>query len=312
MKLTLLLSYVLRVSLVISVLLLILFDSWIVAVAVLPVLALDYYLHKTSTKKVMTGLFVILLVIQIIVFGILGIKFMLFEEESNYFLESLKSPEIGGNGFVDQMKASYNDLSFGNISSRVHSLRYSASKAIVDGAKKSMHHSLGVVDKTLSQYRYITDLISLFGDKGAIPYADTDAWNQQGSAAVIRSVFGVVPNTTFPDLRPRSRKEVRTSLRRIFEDLPSEAFSDKYVNPCWETEIKSNMKNDIEATIYKGVDVEISQEHALHCLPAFYILGQPKSGTTDLYSRLSRHHDIHSPKKKEVSLFCNDIYIHFV
>jgi hypothetical protein len=307
MKWTLLLSYCLRVSLLICAGLLVMFDSWAIALAIIPVLVLDYYMHRTSTRKVMMGLFVMLLLVQVIVLGILGIKFMLFEEEESFFLESLKGPDTGhdGNSFVNQMKATYTDISSGKISSvsGVNSLRHSASKAILDRAK-SVHHSLGAVDKTLPQYLHVTDLISLFGEKGAMTFKEEDegTWQQQKSSTVIHSAFGVLPNTSFSDLRPRATPEVRAALERVLDTLPASGFSDKYLNPCWETEAKSNIEKEIKKVSYKSAARETARGAELHCLPAFYLLGQPKSGTTDLYSRLVRHHDIHSPKKKEVSI----------
>jgi len=269
---------------------------------------------------VMMGLLVMLFVVQLLVLFILGIKLMLFEEESSYFLESLKGPETGRGGFVDQMKASYTDISAGNIASGVKSLRYSASKALVDHAKL-VHHSLGAgVDKTLSQYLHATDLISLFGDKSggsgplSIGMSEDEEWSQQNSSTVIHSAFGELPNTTFPDLIPRSRQQVRASLAGIFSAIPAGGFSDQYLNPCWEEDsdgksrdikLKYDLKKELKkASIHNqgpGTREGEGTAHSPHCLPAFYLLGQPKSGTTDLYSRLTRHHDIHAPLKKEVS-----------
>lgn len=314
MKITLVLSYLLRVSLLISSCLLVMFDSWGIAIAILPMLALDYYIHKTSTQKVMMGLFVMLLVVQMLVMGILGIKFMMFEDEESIFLESLNSPD---SGFVDQVRASYADMRSGKvkISSGVQSLRYSASKAIADRAK-TVQHSLGATNQTLSQYLHVTELISLFGEKTGQGVTAEGA--QDDSAAVIRSAFGVLPNTTFPDLRLLTSAEVRGRLSRIFGALPAGGFSDKFVNPCWETEAVGEKEwdsaRDLQTDVKKKshqtakevaaaatATGEGSDRRRLHCLPAFHLLGQPKSGTTDLYSRLARHHDIHSPRRKEVS-----------
>lgn len=289
MKWTLILSYCLRVSLLFSACVLVTFDSWVIALAILPVLVLDFLVHRTSTRKVMMGLFVVLLVVQTLVLGILGIKFMLFEDEESFFLESLKSPDTGHDSisFVEQMKSSYTDISSGNIASGVHSLRDSASRAIVDRAK-SAHHSLVAVDKTLGQYLHVTDLINLFGDKGAAIASGEEIWSEQNSSTVIRAAFGELPDSTFTDLRRRSATEVRSNLAGLFSTLPATGFSDKYLNPCWETPALTSAEGSKDGG------------SGLHCMPGIHLLGQPKSGTTDLYSRLSRHHDIHAPKKKEV------------
>lgn len=301
------------------------FDSWAIALAILPVLVLDFCIHRTGTRKVMMGLLVMLLVVQALVVFILGIKFMLFEEESSYFLESLKGPESSGRrGFVDQVKASYTDISAGNIASGVKSLRYSASKALVDQVK-TVHHSLRV-DKTMSQYLHVTDLISLFGDKKSTGSSGSgsgllslgegwdEEWRQQSASTVIHSAFGVLPNTTFPDLLPVSSQQVRASLPGVFSAIPATGFSEQYLNPCWEgvaaeDEAAGAMDGDKDRDRDSKVK-KVRKKHGsagLHCLPAFYLLGQPKGGTTDLYSRLTRHHDIHAPGKKEVGQFISTL-----
>jgi hypothetical protein len=297
---TLALSYVLRATLVVSAALLVMFDSWLIALCILPVLALDYLIHKSSTKKVMMGLFVMLVVVQTLVLGILSVKFMMFEDEMSFFKQSLHGPDTG---FVDQVRASYSDMRAGNVVSGVKSLQYSASKAIVDQTKGVRLKVETTLDKTLSKNLHVTDLISLFGDMGDGSRLTTDmsdgGQSNMDSASVIRSAFGVLPSTNFPDLRNRSTTEVRMRLAGIFGALPAAGFSDKYLNPCWEAEVKPDFHKEIKKISYSKAAGE--GKETLHCLPAAYLLGQPKSGTTDLYARLGRHHDIHHPQKKEVS-----------
>jgi hypothetical protein len=137
------------------------------------------------------------------------------------------------------------------------------------------------------------------------------------------SLFGDLPSNDFPDLKYRSPEVVRQTLSRIFHEIPSQ-FDSHFKNPCWivpETETKSlsaNMKTNLrsrkmkskvpedlhhldseEATNTEGAE----EDHlsGLTCLPYFYILGQPKAGTSDLWSRLTSHPEIHPPQKKEVS-----------
>ncbi|KAL7640341.1 UNVERIFIED_CONTAM: hypothetical protein RMT77_008605 [Armadillidium vulgare] len=64
------------------------------------------------------------------------------------------------------------------------------------------------------------------------------------------------------------------------EDKPS--FIKGLKNPCW---------------------YDKSSKKSLKCLPYFFILGQPKSGTTDLYKRLVYHPDIIPPVLKGVNFW---------
>ena len=90
---------------------------------------------------------------------------------------------------------------------------------------------------------------------------------------------GWLPLSSTPDLRYRSREEVRQGLERVFQELPSSGFLSSYRNPCWH-------EHDGDAQFY--------------CLPYAYILGQPKCGTTDLFSRLGHHPQVTLPKRKEI------------
>ena len=106
------------------------------------------------------------------------------------------------------------------------------------------------------------------------------------SVGVLERVFGRreeeegwLPPSSAPDLRYRSREEVRQGLERVFKELPSHGFLSSYRNPCWK-------EHDGDAQFY--------------CLPYAYILGQPKSGTTDLFSRLGHHPQVALPKRKEI------------
>ncbi|XP_071948202.1 carbohydrate sulfotransferase 15-like isoform X2 [Antedon mediterranea] len=75
-----------------------------------------------------------------------------------------------------------------------------------------------------------------------------------------------------------SELDIPTSLRhiigkQILQSIP-QVFSSKFKNPCWET------------------------KQSLRCLPYFYVAGMPKSGTTDLFSKINSHPDVvHSVKE---------------
>jgi hypothetical protein len=93
---------------------------------------------------------------------------------------------------------------------------------------------------------------------------------QTFSSHLLQNLIGPLLEVDFPDLAYRSDDEVRLRLRKIFSELPVNGFDRRYKNPCWES----------------------SGAHELACLPYAYILGQPKSGTSDLFMRLTGHEKI--------------------
>ena len=44
------------------------------------------------------------------------------------------------------------------------------------------------------------------------------------------------------------------------------------------------------------------------CLPAFYVIGPEKAGTTDVFSRISAHPDVFAPKSKEIAFWSLRIF----
>lgn len=103
--------------------------------------------------------------------------------------------------------------------------------------------------------------------------AISGAWNEH-SKALLNSTFGLLPDTDFPDLLYYSKHEIQSRFPRIFKELPKGGFNDKFKNPCWQHEDEGE------------------EPGALACLPYAYVLGQPKSGTSDLYERLKGHGDV--------------------
>ncbi|XP_011662499.2 carbohydrate sulfotransferase 15-like isoform X2 [Strongylocentrotus purpuratus] len=61
-------------------------------------------------------------------------------------------------------------------------------------------------------------------------------------------------------------------IQEVFDALPDE-FLPGYKSPCWV--IRTNAK-----------------DNKIRCLPYFYILGTPKSGTSDLWDKISGHPDV--------------------
>ncbi|KAM6067076.1 carbohydrate sulfotransferase 15 isoform 1-T3 [Chlamydotis macqueenii] len=116
-----------------------------------------------------------------------------------------------------------------------------------------------------------------------------------------------------PDL-----EELRKQEPHMFSVIPNK-FLPNSKNPCWYEEYRGNTTTDPYATnsyalyskrfrtifdylrkvfwnhLYHYKD----KHYRLRCLPHFYIIGQPKCGTTDLYDRLRLHPDVRFSAIKE-------------
>ena len=111
-----------------------------------------------------------------------------------------------------------------------------------------------------------------------------------------------------------------TNLSHYLTALSSiipQKFSSTYRSPCWETPIHLSTQQQHELTMLNDGKKSISTltehlyqtilESALHqknnrslmCLPAFFLAGFPKSGTTTLHSILYKHYMISKPGFKE-------------
>lgn len=86
----------------------------------------------------------------------------------------------------------------------------------------------------------------------------------------------------FPDLRYRSPEEVRGKHKLLFSELPQLGFIPHIKNPCWQLADEAAVAGHSRSVI----------EPKLACLPYAYVLGQPKSGTSDLYERMKPHQNI--------------------
>jgi hypothetical protein len=91
------------------------------------------------------------------------------------------------------------------------------------------------------------------------------------SRAFLNQTFGELPATDFPDLRYYTKDEIHARFPTIFQELPPGGFDARYKNPCWHV---------------------VDRSERLACLPYAYVLGQPKSGTSDLFERLKGHNDV--------------------
>ncbi|XP_057681194.1 carbohydrate sulfotransferase 15-like [Corythoichthys intestinalis] len=108
------------------------------------------------------------------------------------------------------------------------------------------------------------------------------------------------------------------SERHMFSVIPRQ-FLPGFRNPCWHEEYAGNINSDpYSANLYarysrsfravfqhlrsafpKHLFSRDGKLYRIRCLPYFYIIGQPKCGTTDLYDRLRLHPDVKFSTFKE-------------
>uniref|UniRef100_A0A3P9H9Y6 Sulfotransferase n=1 Tax=Oryzias latipes TaxID=8090 RepID=A0A3P9H9Y6_ORYLA len=104
----------------------------------------------------------------------------------------------------------------------------------------------------------------------------------------------------------------------MFSVIPNK-FLPGIKNPCWYEEYTGNRTSDpyrtnmygrysrrfrtvfqhLRSSFHKHLFYRNKKIYRMRCLPYFYIIGQPKCGTTDLYDRLRRHPDVKFTTFKE-------------
>lgn len=132
---------------------------------------------------------------------------------------------------------------------------------------------------------------------------------------VVKTIASKVEFTSrqLPDMKALVHSEPH-----MFSVIPRE-FLPNVKNPCWYKEHAGNITADpYRANLYARYSRRFRtvfenlrnafREHLYHrkgkyyrmqCLPYFYIIGQPKCGTTDLYDRLRLHPDVRFTTFKE-------------
>ncbi|MEQ2227954.1 hypothetical protein ILYODFUR_003694 [Ilyodon furcidens] len=101
----------------------------------------------------------------------------------------------------------------------------------------------------------------------------------------IKSKVGFRSSRQLPELKALMRSDPH-----MFSVIPRK-FLPGLKNPCWYEEFTGNITTDpykMNLRLYR-----------MRCLPYFYIIGQPKCGTTDLYDRLRLHPDVKFTTFKE-------------
>ncbi|XP_058650449.1 carbohydrate sulfotransferase 15 isoform X2 [Onychostoma macrolepis] len=132
---------------------------------------------------------------------------------------------------------------------------------------------------------------------------------------VVRSIAAKVR------FRARRVPDVSELIRleeHMFSVVPQH-FLPEVKNPCWFEELRGNVSTDPYGSnlfgrsfrqiqlIFEQLSGSFRQRLTRHdgklqrlrCLPYFYIIGQPKCGTTDLYERLRLHPDVRLTLPKE-------------
>uniref|UniRef100_A0A8D0BB69 Sulfotransferase n=1 Tax=Salvator merianae TaxID=96440 RepID=A0A8D0BB69_SALMN len=128
----------------------------------------------------------------------------------------------------------------------------------------------------------------------------------------------IASNIEFIDRRLPDMEDLKKQETHMFSVIPNK-FLPNSKNPCWYEEYGGNTSRDPYATnsyalyskrfrtifdylrkvfwnhLYHYQD----KHYRLRCLPHFYIIGQPKCGTTDLYDRLRLHPDVRFSAIKE-------------
>ncbi|KAK9965998.1 hypothetical protein ABG768_005052 [Culter alburnus] len=131
-------------------------------------------------------------------------------------------------------------------------------------------------------------------------------------------VRSIGTKVTFRARRVPAVSELLDFDPHMFSVIPPHFLPD-VKNPCWYEELRGNVSADpygsnlfgrlssnmriaferLSATFKKQLILRNGKLQRLRCLPYFYIVGQPKCGTTDLYERLRLHPDVHLTPPKE-------------
>ncbi|XP_018616360.2 carbohydrate sulfotransferase 15-like isoform X1 [Scleropages formosus] len=137
-------------------------------------------------------------------------------------------------------------------------------------------------------------------------------------ASIKLVVKTIVSKVEFSSRQVPDLKDLIQSEPHLFSVIPRQ-FLPNVKNPCWYEEHLGNLSSDpYGSNLYARYSRRFRtvfdylrsafREHLHHlgerhyrmrCLPYFYIIGQPKCGTTDLYDRLRLHPDVRFTTFKE-------------
>uniref|UniRef100_A0A3P9KJN9 Sulfotransferase n=1 Tax=Oryzias latipes TaxID=8090 RepID=A0A3P9KJN9_ORYLA len=118
--------------------------------------------------------------------------------------------------------------------------------------------------------------------------------------------------------RVPDKKEVSETDLNLFSVIPPQ-FLPNIKSPCWYEEVSGEVRADpykknrfclrsksfrntcdrLGASFHQHLSHKGGKQFRLRCLPYFYIIGQPKCGTTDLFHRLLMHPEVKFNSIKE-------------
>ncbi|TRY91967.1 hypothetical protein DNTS_024555 [Danionella cerebrum] len=143
--------------------------------------------------------------------------------------------------------------------------------------------------------------------------------SSMGDYSALRDlVRRIVAKVDFLGRRVPDLGEVREKEPSIFSAIPRK-FLPYLKNPCWYERFFGNITanpyrknlytlyskrfqaiyNHLHRAFPAHLHQRAGRQYRLRCLPFFYIIGQPKCGTTDLYDRLRLHPEVHFTTMKE-------------
>ncbi|KAL4640155.1 carbohydrate sulfotransferase 15 isoform X1 [Arapaima gigas] len=137
-------------------------------------------------------------------------------------------------------------------------------------------------------------------------------------ASIKLAVKAIVSKVQFTSRQVPDLKELIQSEPHLFSVIPRQ-FLPNVKNPCWYEEHSGNMSSDpygsnlyarysrrfrtifdyLRSAFWEHLHRRGERHYRMRCLPYFYIIGQPKCGTTDLYDRLRLHPDVRFTTFKE-------------
>jgi hypothetical protein len=232
--------------------------QWQYAVLLVPVFLVDACLPNGSKANPFVNMFKFYLIFQ-------GVAFW-FINSSDLFSIPLHNLEMDQN-FQKQV-VNANNMLRGVSKMTIDSMK--SLTGIDSGFSITHSHSVGI-----RKYDGLVFPVKIESNSGLHP--EMNALSRD----LIGKTFGQLFPTNFPDLRFHSKAEVQRRFSQIFSELPEKGFDPSFKNPCW------NRRN-----IHEDDASNLRREGLLVCLPYAYLLGQPKSGTTDLFERIGNHPDI--------------------
>ena len=163
----------------------------------------------------------------------------------------------------------------------------------------------------------VTDEVSLSTKRDRDLNAVTAADLVSSQAAVQPSVSTEVCNNFNLSIMKMARydmeqRDVETFLNTLHAVIPaSSEFSPEFRNPCWNMHIadpstlykmlkKATNFTDQQATLTLSYAMSSSPRQHLVCLPKIFLIGFPKSGSTQLYQMLVKHKDVVPGIRKEL------------